>query len=246
VDDKGMVWYAGNRRAHIGVLDPATGRIRKYDMPDSTPRDPHTLIFDGKGNIWFTAQGGQHVGRLNMSSGKVDRIPTGERTNPYGIKLDSKGNVWVALLAAGKILNVNAATMATKEFTMPKERAGARRLVITSDDMVWYGDFRNGNIGRLDPRSGKIDEWPLPGGQNAAPYGMAVDDRDRVWLSITNDVPGRLVAFDTKKFEISHVAVLKSQQQNGKNTIRHMVFHKPTRTIWYGTDAGTIGRLQVP
>jgi virginiamycin B lyase len=30
------------------------------------------------------------------------------------------------------------------------------------------------------------------------------------------------------------------------NTIRHMVFHRPTREIWYGTDRNTVGRLRVP
>jgi hypothetical protein len=64
VDRKGMVWYAGNGNGHIGKLDPATGKIAKYPMPNPEARDPHTLIFDQKGDIWFTVQGGDQIGFL--------------------------------------------------------------------------------------------------------------------------------------------------------------------------------------
>jgi virginiamycin B lyase len=30
------------------------------------------------------------------------------------------------------------------------------------------------------------------------------------------------------------------------NTVRHMVFDKNTRSIWFGSDRGTIGRAVVP
>jgi virginiamycin B lyase len=30
------------------------------------------------------------------------------------------------------------------------------------------------------------------------------------------------------------------------NTVRHMTFNRPTREIWFGTDAGTIGAVKVP
>jgi hypothetical protein len=30
------------------------------------------------------------------------------------------------------------------------------------------------------------------------------------------------------------------------NTVRHMVYDKATRTIWFGSDRGTIGKVVVP
>ena len=62
VDTEGQVWYAGNRTAHIGKLDPNTGEITKYDMPDPLATDPHTLVFGKKDEIWFTVQQGNFVG----------------------------------------------------------------------------------------------------------------------------------------------------------------------------------------
>lgn len=249
VDEEGNVWYAGNRRAHIGKLDPNTGQITKYNMPDSTPRDPHTLIFSGTGEIWFTAQQSSYVGRLHMKTGKIDLVQTGPRTRPYGIVMDAKGRPWFDLFGTNKIGTIDPATMKLKEYPLPDERARPRRIAVTSDGIVWYGDYSRGYLGRLDPATGKVEEWAMPGAQNSLPYAMTVDDRDRLWLAETGVRPNRLVAFDPRQKEFTMVAEVQSGVAGGPagaNTIRHMVFHKPTREIWFGSDANTVGRLKVP
>ena len=43
-DQDGNIWYTGNTGSLIGKLDPKTGAVTEYPMPE--PGDPHTLIFD--------------------------------------------------------------------------------------------------------------------------------------------------------------------------------------------------------
>jgi virginiamycin B lyase len=243
VDRQGMVWYAGNRAAHIGRLDPATGKVTKYPMPDTAARDPHTLVFDQRGDIWFTVQGGNHVGHLATGTGKVRliRVPTAD-ARPYGIVVDSRGRPWFSEFGSNKIATVDPATMKLRELTLPDPRARARRLVVTSDDVVWYGDYVRGTTARLDPATGKVEEWPNPSGARSMPYAMAVDDRDRVWYVETGVQPNRLVAFDPKTRTVVSQTEIR---ESGAGTVRHMVFHAPTREIWFGTDANTIGRAKV-
>jgi hypothetical protein len=52
------------------------------------------------------------------------------------------------------------------------------------------------------------------------------------------------VAFDPAagQFTVS----VNTEGGKDPNTIRHRVFHKPSREIWYGTDRNTVGRLRVP
>ena len=70
---------------------------------------------------------------------------------------------------------------------------------------------------------------------------MAVDDQGRMWFVETGIQPNQFVGFDpaTETF-FSRTAV-----PSGGGTLRHMMFHAPTGTIWFGTDAGTVGRAQV-
>ncbi|MCA9420142.1 MAG: hypothetical protein KC592_03925, partial [Nitrospira sp.] len=58
-----------------GKLDPSTGKITKYPMPDPKAHDPHTLVFGHDRDIWFTVQQGNFVGHLDMATGKIQLMP---------------------------------------------------------------------------------------------------------------------------------------------------------------------------
>lgn len=60
-------------------------------------------------------------------------------------------------------------------FEIPAPDARPRRLVVDSQDRVWWVDYSRGKLGRLDPSSGEITEWDSPGGDGSRGYGMAVD-----------------------------------------------------------------------
>lgn len=242
VNAKGEVWYSGNRNGMIGMLDPNTGKITRYPLPDSTVRDPHTMVFDKDGNIWFTAQQTQAVGHLDVKTGKYRTVKFPSRVGPYGIVLDSKGTPWFNMFATDKIARIDPATMEVKTFTLPNERARGRRIAITSDDIIWYGDYTRGMLGRFDPKTEKFEEYPMPGGPLSQPYGMATDDKDRIWVSENTSTGTRLIGYDpkTKQF-FGATQVGKSSV----NTIRHMYFDKKTGLLWYGTDQGTVGRAEV-
>ena len=244
VDTAGMVWYAGNRAAYIGRLDPSTGAITRYPMPDSTVRDPHTLVFDRRGDIWFTAQGGNAIGRLTVSTGQVRlvKVPT-PRSRPYGIVMDQRGErPWAVLFGTNKIATVDPATFELREFTLPRAAARPRRLGVTTDGAVWYGDYSGGVLGRLDPVSGQVEEWPLPGGATSRPYALVNDNRDRVWLVETGARPNMFIGFDTRSRRFLESRPVPS----GGGTVRHMFFDPRTQVIWFGSDAGTIGRATLP
>ncbi len=243
IDAQGMAWYAGNRAAHIGRLDPATGAIVKYPMPDPEARDPHTLVVASDGNLWFTVQGGNMVGHLNVTTGQV-RLVRMTRTNarPYGIVLDRQDRPWFVQFGTNRVGTIDPATFTMREYDLPADRARPRRLVLTSDGMVWYVDYTRGFLGRLDPRTGAVREWASPSGATSLPYAMAVDDRDRVWYVESGPKPNRFVGFDTQKGAfVSNTPILPS----GAGTVRHMVYHAPTRTIWFGTDTNQLGRADV-
>jgi virginiamycin B lyase len=240
VGSDGGIWYAGNGNARIGRLDPLTGEIRTIPMPEEGARDPHTLLGDDHGGIWFTVQNGGYVGRLAMESGEVQLVKAGgERSRPYGIDLDSQGRAWVNLFGTNRIALVDPATFAVTEIETPRAGARTRRIAVTSDDAVWYVDYAGGQLGRIDPQTREIREWPVPGGEQARPYALIADDQDRLWLAETSREAPRIVGFDTK----TQTFITETPVSAG---IRHMVFHAPTNTIWFGTDANNIGRAILP
>ncbi len=243
VGGDGQVWYAGNRAAHIGKLDPVTGSIIEYPMPDPAAGDPHTLVFDGLGHIWFTVQQGNFIGRLTMATGEVDLVPVPIRhSRPYGIVIGADGRPWAALFGSNMIATVDPSAMTLRQIETPNEASRIRRIVITSDGAVWYVDYQQGALGRYDPATENIREWPAPSAAGSRPYGMAVDDRDRIWFVETGPSPNRFVGFDThsEKF-VSGTAI-----PSGGGSVRHMVYHAATQTVWFGTDTNMLGRASLP
>ena len=87
--------------------------------------------------------------------------------------------------------------MQIEEFPLPNPEARPRRIAATSDDVIWYSDYPRGYLGRLDPKTGKVTEWPSPGGRDSGPYAIAVVD-DVVWYVELAKSPNMLVRFDPK------------------------------------------------
>jgi virginiamycin B lyase len=243
VADDGTVWYAGNRARHIGKMDAATGEITKYMMENDYARDPHTFAFDKDGNIWFTAQGGNGVGHFDVSTGESTIIPVPtERARPYGIRMSpDKERPWIALFGTNKIATVDPVTMELEEIELPRETIRPRRLDVTSDGNVWYGDYASGYIGRYDITDGSFTEWEMPDGDQSRPYAVNADDKDRIWFSATGLEPNKLVAFDTRSEQFVASQVIES----AIGSIRHMDYDVRTRSLWFGTDTGHIGRIVI-
>ncbi|HJR49872.1 MAG TPA: hypothetical protein VJ794_02140 [Gemmatimonadales bacterium] len=239
----GMVWYTGNRNGRLVKLDPKTRKLTDYMMPDRDKvGDPHTMVLDKGGNAWFTAQGAAVVGRRDAKTGKIRLWETGSGTRPYGIGLDDQQRPWYVLFGTNAIGTIDPATMKERRYELP-EGARPRRLAVMKDG-IWYGDYARGYLGRLDPATGKVAEFKLPAAGSSLPYAMAGDDKGRIWVAETGVSPNRLVAFDPAAGKFTEAVDTEGGDQ--PNTIRHMVFHQPTREIWYGTDRNTIGRLELP
>jgi virginiamycin B lyase len=248
VDSKGNVWYTGNRNGTLGRINPVTGEIKVFKITDSTVRDPHTMVFDKDGNIWFTAQQTNAIGFFNVKNESFrivkPPIPAGSTrrsTNPYGIVLDSKGRPWFNLFATNMIGTIDPVTFELNTYRVGNDSTTNRRIAITSDDKIYYTDYRRGRLGFLDPVTGRTEDWALPGGPGSLPYGMIIDDQDRVWVNESGLQPNKLVGFDPKSKKFFHNSVIPGE----RNTVRHMFFDKKTKQIWWAMDAGQVWKIDV-
>ncbi|HEX5787314.1 MAG TPA: lyase [Woeseiaceae bacterium] len=243
VGEDGVVWYAGNRHALIGRYDPASGEIEEIVMPDPAARDPHTLVFDGsQETIWFTVQGGNRLGRLDIASRGVELIEARtEGARPYGIKIGPDGAVWAVLFGTNRLARIDPESLEHEEIELPREGARPRRLEVLPDGRVWYVDYAEGRLGAYDPGDGTFEEWPLPQGEDARPYGMAADAAGMLWMVATGVQPNVFLGFDPDTEEFVHATEIPS----GGGTIRHMHYHEPSGTVWFGTDTNFLGRAVV-
>jgi virginiamycin B lyase len=171
-----------------------------------------------------------------MKTGEVRLVATpNPAARPYGIVMDDKGHPWVSLLGTNTVVRVDQETLALTHFKEATPESRSRRIEVTADGSVWYGDEPRGFLGRIDPATGEVKEYALPGGARSKPYALTQDGDGRLWVSQTGP-DKKLVAFDPKTERF--VAVL-----DVSDVIRHMMYDAKTDALWFGSDANRIGRV---
>ena len=109
--------------------------------------------------------------------------------------------------------------MALTEVKLPLAGTTVRRLDIADDGMIWYVNSGMGRLGRYNPKTGEIKEWPSPSGPKSHPYAIVVVD-GIVWYNESGMRPDALVRFDPKTETFQSWAIPSGGVYAG--IIRHM------------------------
>ena len=86
----------------------------------------------------------------------------------------------VIALVALSLLAAPAAAQSVRYYDLPS-RSGPHDVAPAPDGTVWYTAQRTGHLGRLDPRTGKVDEIPL--GRLSSPHGVIVGPDGAAWVT---------------------------------------------------------------
>jgi len=81
----------------------------------------------------------------------------------------------LALLLAAPV-----AAQSVRYYDLPA-RSAPHDVAPAPDGTVWYTAQRTGHLGRLDPRTGKVEEIPL--GRNSSPHGVIVGPDGAAWVT---------------------------------------------------------------
>ena len=90
------------------------------------------------------------------------------------------------------------------EYDLPRPEALPHDAAVDRDGMVWYADFGSQYLGKLDPTTAKIVEYPMPLTKPGAPTGsldLNFDREGNIWLGMMYQ--GNLARFSpgTEKFQ---------------------------------------------
>jgi virginiamycin B lyase len=216
-DGGGNIWFTANSKGYVGKLDPKSGKVVEFPVP-LPHADPHTPAIDSGGRVWFTMQQANAVGRLDPRNGKIEwREPPTRDSKPYGLVITAQDVPVFCEFGSNKLASIDPASMAIREYALP-EGARPRRLALAADGSIYYSDYARGFLGRLELASGKVEEWPSPGGPSSRPYGIAIAPDGTVWFSESGVTPNTLVRFDprTRQFSTSPIP-------SGGGVVRNMV-----------------------
>jgi streptogramin lyase len=143
------------------------------------------------------------------------------------MRVDPNGKmVWST--AGTRIVGLNIETKQFAAYDIPswvqtKQYPGAYGIDVAADGRVWFAEREVNKIGRLDPVTGKIDEFPTPG--NDVPRRMGADWEGNVWVGFHES--GKLVKIDEKYGTMTYY-----QPPTPNNGAYHMVAEPKHKVIW--------------
>ena len=95
----GAIWWAGQWANLIGRIDPQTGEMLEYRLPDNAM--PHSVNVDAAGHVWYTGNKNGTIGRLGKSGPPTDQTLYGNCTS-----LDCSGVVTTDQVCDGEETHV--------------------------------------------------------------------------------------------------------------------------------------------
>ena len=89
-------------------------------------------------------------------------------------------HAWRGVLLALALTGAAASAQTVRYYQLPA-RSGPHDVAPAPDGTVWYTAQQTGHLGRLDPKTGKVEEIPL--GRGSAPHGVIVGPDGAAWIT---------------------------------------------------------------
>lgn len=142
----------------------------------------------------------------------------------------------LALLAAALPMGAHAARFVQQAFILPTG-AGPHDVAVdpAPDGPVWYTAQRQGALGRLDPKTGQVDQIPL--GRGSAPHGVVIGPDGALW--ITDGGLNAIVRVDPHTHAVKRYPLPTQRPLANLNTA---VFDR-RGILWFTGQSGVYGRL---
>jgi virginiamycin B lyase len=183
----GTVWFTEVSLGGIAHLNPVTKELTEYrdKSPEGRPIGKHTVRVDQAGNVWSS---GGPISRFDLKTKEFSHYNT---PGTYGNVVGQNGDEWFTVFRNdGPIVRISKEGELTK--FNPPTQGKPQRLQVDADGTVWFTERVGNKIGHLDPKTGAIKEFDLPG-PAASPYAIGIDRNHMIWYSShEQDILGRL------------------------------------------------------
>ena len=135
-------------------------------MPQRTPAariGPGAPSIEQRQATW--RRQAEYLSQVNLSAGSEWRYALKTLPRPRG--------------AATKVIYT--------EYDLPQRTRQPHDVIVDREGMAWYASFGEQILGRLDPATGKVVEWPIPLLKPGAPtgiLGMRFDRDENPWMAM--------------------------------------------------------------
>jgi streptogramin lyase len=237
MDPQGNAWV-GERAGRVGRFDPRTLEFAEFKTPPGPAAEDRQSLgnpqIDARGIMWVPD--GPNNRWLSFDT-KTEKFvayawPRGMAGGAGGnsMALHPDGTIW-ATGANKEVRRLIPDSVEFKAFPSPSAKPGspapgAYGLAVAGDGSVWWAEDEIDKMARVDPATGKVEEFAIPDvGGHAFPRRMNTDANGDLWVALWN--AGKLMKIDYKTKEMT---VYTPPSQTGGNY--SVIVDKKNNYIW--------------
>jgi virginiamycin B lyase len=216
LDREGTVWYSDFGQMFLGKMDPKSGKVTQYPIPETKkgfPVGTLNLEFDKDDNPWV---GVMYQGAIAKFDKKTEKFQTWATPKEWDTNMDQLGHlaltgtpvdnkVWIKNSDGGNIYRLDLTDNKFEDlgsFKDPRsgKRIGTYGLHSDQANNIYLLDFAAGNIVKIDAKT-KLPTVYLTPTPNSRPRRGRVDAEGRLWFA---EYAGNAIGmFDPKTEKIS-------------------------------------------
>jgi virginiamycin B lyase len=227
-DKEGAFWIPYYGRANkIGRLDPVSGKIEEFPVPNMGTAAIHSAVPAPDGSVWLTEQGSNKLGRWDPKTRTITEYQ--DDWGKHTIRVEADGSVW----STGGLTRFDPET---GKFTHIADVPTAYGIALDKNGHVWFAELkRDGRIGEVDPKTMLTTKW-IPPTATGTPRRIEVADDGTVWFAEFE--AGKISAFDPRTEHF------KEYKLPGPRPTPYALAVGSDHMIWYSSEwQDVLGRL---
>lgn len=196
----GSIWWAGQWGNLVGRIDPTTGEMKEYALPENAM--PHTVTLDDAGGVWFTGNKNGTMGKLDPATGDITIYPMPDPAarDPHTAVFDDEGILWFTLQQSNMVGRLDPATGDIKLVTMKTPGSRPYGIKIDAQGVPWVACNGSNCLVKVDPATLELTEIKLPIPETTV-RRLDIAGDGMIWY--VNSSQGRLGRFNPKTGEIT-------------------------------------------
>ncbi len=196
-DKEGNIWFTINRSPLVGKLDPRTGKVTSYRVPQPDGIYPglHWLEVAPDGNVWISDTWSRSQVMLNPRTGDFQSVFTGQHGNldlsPDGKSLWHTDGGFIKKWDTATIFKSGAPAKPVQQWKLPTLNSGYGNFLSRDGRYFAAGGSK---IIWMDTQTGEVREAPVLSG-NAGSGRGDFDPDGNAWVG---SKAGMIVKYDPK------------------------------------------------
>jgi streptogramin lyase len=190
VHPNGTVWLNSIGNNEVIRLDPRTKQFTVFQVPSGVRlgknAHPYGMAIAADNKIWIIEEAVNQMARVDPVSGKFEEflIPVKDAVARKA-GMDSEGNIWVGLHAAGQLMKIDHKTAVMTVYAPTTHDSGPYSVQgDPKSKLVWFSEQHVDKIAKFDPTTETFVEFPLPNAESDT-RRIEVDrvNPKRIWWS---------------------------------------------------------------